>query len=55
MPANLRRGVMDQLQLIFPDRFKFTDTKADGINNTFQSVHYSWYNRYKERVRVQKI
>lgn len=44
---------MDKIKLIFPaDYFKNTDTASEGINNVFSSIHFSYYNRYSEQVKL---
>ncbi|KAF6752555.1 hypothetical protein DFP72DRAFT_904088 [Ephemerocybe angulata] len=48
MPDSIRGPVLDQMQLLFPDLIKDTDTKAEGIDQQFESMHFSFYNRYSQ-------
>lgn len=53
MPDHLRRSLLDKIKLIFPESyFKNTDTAAEGIDNAFSAVHFAYYNRYSECVRI---
>lgn len=50
LPENLRRGVMDHLQLIYPHLFKRTDTTNTEGPNIYDALHFTWYNRFCEKV-----
>lgn len=50
LPENLRRGVMDHLQLIYPHLFKHTDSSKPEGSNTYHAIHFTWYNRFCEKV-----
>jgi hypothetical protein len=50
MPEDLRRTLLDNLDIVFPGAIKHADTSAEGFSNTFLAVHMSWYNRFSEHV-----
>ena len=52
MPENIRRTLLDSLEIIFPNALRNTDTKEEGHSNTFLAVHMSWYNRFSEHVSL---
>ncbi|KAF6745749.1 hypothetical protein DFP72DRAFT_856056 [Ephemerocybe angulata] len=43
MPESIRRPVLDQMQLLFPDLIKDTDTKAEGTRSILGLVDLIWY------------
>lgn len=50
MPSNLRSNLMNTLKLVFPGKIKQTSSELQGENFTFESLHFSWYNRFHLRV-----
>src|ERR1700733_3560042 len=50
MPDYIRNSLLDNLNTIFSGALHNTDTKAEGINNFFEALHLSWYNRYLTNV-----
>jgi hypothetical protein len=55
MPEDLRRTLLDAIDLIFPNALKEVDTLNEGSANSFLAVHMSWYNRYSEHVCLSLI
>jgi hypothetical protein len=55
LPDSIRQSLCRDLMLCFEDEGKellhLTDTKKDG-DPFFQTVHFSWYNRYATKVRT---
>jgi hypothetical protein len=51
MPQSLRTSLLQRLLLAFEDENMLIDkdTKQDA-DNSFQAVHFSWYNRHATRV-----
>jgi hypothetical protein len=50
MPNHIRKCLLDGLCSLFPGKLVDKDTKAEGINNLFEALHLSWYNRYSTKV-----
>lgn len=50
MPQEMRKTLLDDLDIIFPGALKQVDTSKEGYSNTFLAVHMSWYNRFSEQV-----
>ena len=49
MPEELRSTLLSKLRLIYPS-LQTVDSQAEGFDNTFSSFHFSYYNRYSNRV-----
>ncbi len=49
MPEELRSTLLSKLHLVYPS-LKTTDSAAEGPDNDFFSFHFSYYNRYSNRV-----
>jgi len=51
MPQSLRTSLLQRLLLAFEDENMLInkDTKQDA-DNSFQALHFSWYNRHATRV-----
>jgi hypothetical protein len=50
MPTELKEKAMRYLTAAYPDNLVETDTWSAKHQHTFESVHFSWYNRYSKRV-----
>jgi hypothetical protein len=50
MPETLRRDLVDAIDSVFMGRFKKADTHGAGSTHVFDSIHFSYYNRYSKRV-----
>ena len=50
MPDPLRRELIDAIDSIYKDCFTIIDTQKAGPRHTFDSIHFSYYNRYSKRV-----
>jgi len=50
MPMALRRILIDTIDTIYRGRLKFVDSKKNGEKHVFDSIHFSYYNRYSKRV-----
>jgi len=46
MPQDLRANLLDLLDMVFPNILKQVDSESEGIDHTFPSFLFSWYNRY---------
>ena len=46
MPLHLHEGLLDKLEMAFPNILQEVDSKSEGINHTFPTFLFSWYNRY---------
>jgi hypothetical protein len=55
MPQRLRENLMNSLKLSFPGKIKTTNSEDLGENFTFESLHFSWYNRFHLRVRLFRV
>lgn len=51
MPEELRSTLLSKLRLVYSS-LKIVDSEAEGIDNSFSSFHFSYYNRFSNRVRV---
>ena len=49
MPEELRSTLLAKLRLVYPS-LKTVKSKAEGLHNYFYSFHFSYYNRYSNRV-----
>jgi hypothetical protein len=52
MPDSIRQPLLDNLITVFPGKLKNTDSEAEGIDNLFECLHLSWYNRYSTRAHI---
>ena len=50
MPIHLKHQLLYDIQRIFPDDLKFTDSFKEGINNVFPCAYYMWYNQFSNQV-----
>ena len=50
MPEEIRKLLLDDLSSLFPGRLIEMDTKDEGVDNFFPTLHLSWYNRYCTKV-----
>jgi len=48
MPQSIRDGLLDQMQLSFPDEFVYTESATAGP--IFPCMHFVYYNRYSVHV-----
>ena len=49
MPEELQSTLLSKLHLVYPS-LKTVNSQAEGSDNTFFSFHFSYYNRYSNRV-----
>ncbi|KAF8168941.1 hypothetical protein BJ912DRAFT_924480, partial [Pholiota molesta] len=49
MPTELKEKAMRYLTAAYPENLVETDTWSAKHQHTFESVHFSWYNRYSKR------
>jgi hypothetical protein len=52
MPETLRRNLIDAVDTVYRGRLKSVDSKKNGERHVFDSIHFSYYNRYSKRVSV---
>lgn len=52
MPQDIRVNLMRDLNTIYTDAIRAKDTRAQGEMNDFESIHFSYYNRYSRRVFI---
>ncbi len=52
MPEELKKQILPLLMGIFPDQLKHTDSKSVGEQFSYQSVHFTWYNRFAKGVSL---
>lgn len=50
MPQQLRRDLIDTIDNVFRDRLTSSDSQKTGSAHTFDSIQFSFYNRYSKRV-----
>lgn len=50
LPLALRGRLFDKLEAVFPNQLYQMDTEEEGLENRFQCLHFSWYNRSTTRV-----
>ena len=50
MPIHLKHWLLSDIQRIFPDDLKYTDSFKEGINNVFPCAYYTWYNWFSNQV-----
>lgn len=50
MPEELKLTLFPKLEMIYPNALKFVDTALEGQENSFFSVHFSFWFRYGRRV-----
>lgn len=50
MPEDIRINLMRDLNTIYKNGVYAKDTGVEGKKNDFQSIHFSYYNRYSTRV-----
>jgi hypothetical protein len=50
MPETLRRDLFDAIDSVFAGRCTMVDTRNAGSTHVFDSIHFSYYNRYSKRV-----
>lgn len=53
MPEELKEQILPLLMSIFPDELKYTDSKKLGEQFTYESVHFTWYNRFAKGVSLR--
>jgi len=46
LPQDLRNNLLLSLEMAFPNILKEVNSESEGINHTFPSFLFSWYNRY---------
>lgn len=49
MPEEMQTTLLSQLCLVYPDLAE-VDLLLDGVRFAFPSIHFSYYNRYSNRV-----
>jgi hypothetical protein len=49
MPEEMRATLLSQLRLVYPGLAE-VDSVLDGARFAFPSIHFSYYNRYSNRV-----
>ena len=50
MPHNIRSNLFRDLNMIYTHAIHDKDTQAEGAQNDFESIHFSYYNCYSRRV-----
>jgi hypothetical protein len=50
MPEALKSTLIPKLEMIYPNALKIVDTAQEGRQNSFPSVHYSFWFKYGRRV-----
>lgn len=50
MPEDLKSTLFPKLEMVYPNALKTVDTEKEGRENSFPSVHYSFWFRYGRRV-----
>lgn len=50
MPEALKSTLFPKLEMVYPKALKFVDTAQEGRENSFPSVHYSFWFKYGRRV-----
>jgi len=50
MPSSLRRNLIDTIDTVYCGRLNVVDSQKNGEMHVFESVHFSFYNRYSKRV-----
>ncbi|KAF6749075.1 hypothetical protein DFP72DRAFT_1073634 [Ephemerocybe angulata] len=48
MPDSIREPVLELMELLFPGLIRELDTNSEGIDQQFESLHFSFYNRYAQ-------
>lgn len=54
MPLHLKEKALRYLNATFSQQFKDVDTDGEGAKSKYkyESIHFSWYNRYSKRVSI---
>jgi hypothetical protein len=50
MPEDLKSSLIPKLEMVYPKALRIVNTAQEGIQNSFPSVHYSYWFKYGRRV-----
>ncbi len=55
MPQELKNSIMGNLMHTFSGQIVQMDSKAEQDKYKYQSIHFTWYNRFAKKVRLTNL